>query len=153
MVIYKEYWSHFFISTIGSYFCLLISCSVNMLWDNYWLNYSFFLWKFTNSRVCTFASQIHASQTENFLNGRSLLETDLAKQAAAVLSTELEPDSQPQDASPEYRSSVAEALLYKVIQWLLSWWDSVQHMYVSLISFILQDISLVTKIFSLSLVS
>lgn len=60
-------------------------------------------------------SFIHASLTEEFLNGRSLLESNVAVQASAVLSTELLPDSQPQDASPEYRSSLAEALLYKAI--------------------------------------
>ncbi|XP_063842770.1 uncharacterized protein LOC135090214 isoform X1 [Scylla paramamosain] len=58
---------------------------------------------------------IHAKQTEEFLAGRSLLQPGLVVEAASVLSLELHPDSQPQDASPQYRSSLAQALLYKAV--------------------------------------
>lgn len=43
-------------------------------------------------------------------------------EAALVLSTEVLPDDKPQDASPEYRSSLTQALLYKVT-WGM--WDDI----------------------------
>lgn len=58
---------------------------------------------------------IHADQTEEFLTGRSLLEPSVVMDAATVLSSEVQPDSQPQDASPQYRSSLAQTLLYKAV--------------------------------------
>jgi xanthine dehydrogenase/oxidase len=57
--------------------------------------------------------QVHASQTEEFLNGKAL-DTKTIQGAMDVLEKELNPDEKPPDASPEYRKTLAQALLYKV---------------------------------------
>ncbi|KAK3874524.1 hypothetical protein Pcinc_020543 [Petrolisthes cinctipes] len=58
---------------------------------------------------------VHASKTEDFLTGRSLSEPDLVVRACEVLKTEVFPDSQPEDASPQYRASLTQSLLFKAI--------------------------------------
>ncbi|XP_063609254.1 uncharacterized protein LOC134783340 [Penaeus indicus] len=58
---------------------------------------------------------IHAKQTESFLTGRSLMETPTIINAAKVLAKEVNPDAKPQDASPQYRRSLAQNLLYKTV--------------------------------------
>ncbi|XP_042871766.1 indole-3-acetaldehyde oxidase-like [Penaeus japonicus] len=58
---------------------------------------------------------IHAKQTESFLRGRSLLQVPTIVKAARLLGKEVKPDAQPQDASPQYRKSLAQNLLYKAI--------------------------------------
>lgn len=58
---------------------------------------------------------IHAVETENFLVGRRLTDEATVVHAAEILGREVQPDSQPQDASPAYRRSVSQALLYKTI--------------------------------------
>ncbi|XP_076041684.1 uncharacterized protein LOC143025623 [Oratosquilla oratoria] len=58
---------------------------------------------------------IHAEETETFLNGKVLTEASLAQEVAEILVAELKPDSKPQDASPEYRKTLAAALLYKTL--------------------------------------
>lgn len=58
--------------------------------------------------------KVHASKTEDFLTSQSLTEPDLVVRACEVLTTEVTPDAQPQDASPQYRASLAESLLFKV---------------------------------------
>lgn len=58
---------------------------------------------------------IHAKQTESFLMGRSLMEVPAIIKAAKILGKEVKPDAKPQDASPQYRRSLAQSLLYKTI--------------------------------------
>ncbi|XP_076038721.1 uncharacterized protein LOC143023927 isoform X2 [Oratosquilla oratoria] len=58
---------------------------------------------------------IRAKETEKFINGRRLDEPLLIDEATRTLAGELAPDSKPQDASPEYRASLAMALLYKTL--------------------------------------
>ncbi|XP_063615205.1 uncharacterized protein LOC134788260 [Penaeus indicus] len=58
---------------------------------------------------------IHATNTEEFLNGRRLTEQGLLTEAAGILATEVLPDSLPQDSSPAYRLSLTQSLLYKAV--------------------------------------
>lgn len=58
---------------------------------------------------------IHATETENFLMGRRLTDEATVVQAAEILGREVQPDNHPQDASPAYRRSLSQALLYKTI--------------------------------------
>ncbi|XP_053687412.1 aldehyde oxidase 1-like [Sabethes cyaneus] len=58
---------------------------------------------------------VHASQTENFLLGRPLLNNDTLQQAVQILCTELEPDWVLPDASPAYRKQLAISLFYKFV--------------------------------------
>lgn len=58
---------------------------------------------------------IHAAQTEDFLTRRRLTDTATVVAAAETLGREVQPDSHPQDASPAYRQSLSQALLYKTI--------------------------------------
>ncbi|XP_055537446.1 uncharacterized protein LOC129725515 isoform X2 [Wyeomyia smithii] len=60
-------------------------------------------------------SFVHATQTENFLLGRPLLNNETLQQASEILSTELEPDWVLPDASPAYRKQLAISLLYKCV--------------------------------------
>ncbi|XP_063888909.1 uncharacterized protein LOC135115838 isoform X1 [Scylla paramamosain] len=58
---------------------------------------------------------IHATETENFLMGRRLNDQATVVEAAEILGREVQPDNHPQDASPAYRRSLSQALLYKTI--------------------------------------
>ena len=58
---------------------------------------------------------IHATETENFLTGKRLTDEATVVQAAEILGREVQPDSNLQDASPDYRRSLSQALLYKAI--------------------------------------
>lgn len=58
---------------------------------------------------------IHAAQTEDFLTRRRLTDSATVVEAAERLGQEVHPDNLPQDASPEYRRSLSQALLYKTI--------------------------------------
>lgn len=58
--------------------------------------------------------QIHAENTESFLNGKQLLDTAVVQQALNILSSELKPDYIPPDASAQYKKGLAISLLYKV---------------------------------------
>lgn len=58
---------------------------------------------------------IHATETENFLVGRKLNDEATVMEAAELLGREVQPDSHPQDASPAYRRSLSQALLYKTV--------------------------------------
>lgn len=58
---------------------------------------------------------IHAAETENFLMGRRLTDQATVVEAAEILGREVQPDNHPQDASPDYRRSLSQALLYKAI--------------------------------------
>lgn len=62
-----------------------------------------------------FIAQIHAKNTESFLNGKQLLDVNNVKEACKILHSEIQPDSNPLEAAPEFRHSLAVNLLYKVI--------------------------------------
>jgi hypothetical protein len=70
-------------------------------------------WQVTRVVHSIYLFQVHASQTEEFLNGKAL-DTKTIQGAMDVLEKELNPDEKPPDASPEYRKTLAQALLYKV---------------------------------------
>lgn len=65
-------------------------------------------------RTPSLDTQIHASQTEDFLTGRRLTDSETVLEAAKLVGQEVKPDSHPQDATPAYRTSLAQSLLYKV---------------------------------------
>lgn len=58
---------------------------------------------------------IHAAQTEDFLTRRRITDEQTVVIAAEKLGQEVQPDNFPQDASPAYRRSLSQALLYKTI--------------------------------------
>ena len=58
--------------------------------------------------------QIHASNTESYVNGKNLLDREVFRTALKILDAELHPDHVLPDASPEYRKGLAAALFYKV---------------------------------------
>ncbi len=57
---------------------------------------------------------MHATQTEDFLFGKDLNKETLTA-AMEKLELELKPNENPPDGSPEYRKTLAQSLLYKVI--------------------------------------
>lgn len=58
---------------------------------------------------------IHAKNTENYINGKNLLDLNTVKEACNILKSELKPDSDPNEPSAEYRVSLAVNLFYKFI--------------------------------------
>ncbi|CAG0884273.1 unnamed protein product [Darwinula stevensoni] len=58
----------------------------------------------------------HATQTESFVVNKSLADEGVLQAALNILGGEIQPDSQPADASPTYRRTLAQALFYK---WVL----------------------------------
>ncbi|KAJ8879706.1 hypothetical protein PR048_020314 [Dryococelus australis] len=58
---------------------------------------------------------IHATKTEDYLNGKVIYDEKVMKEAIRILDTELNPVAEPPDASPEYRKGLAKALLYKFL--------------------------------------
>nr|BAS67018.1 aldehyde oxidase [Penaeus japonicus]BBC28100.1 aldehyde oxidase [Penaeus japonicus] len=58
---------------------------------------------------------IHASQTEDYLTGRRLTDSETVLEAAKLIGQEVKPDSHPHDASPAYRTALAQGLLFKAI--------------------------------------
>ncbi|KAK9512029.1 hypothetical protein O3M35_000556 [Rhynocoris fuscipes] len=58
---------------------------------------------------------IHARKTEDYLNGKILLDNNTLKEALAILDEELKPDHIIPDATPEYRHGLAQSLFYKFI--------------------------------------
>nr|XP_053649189.1 uncharacterized protein LOC128700182 isoform X1 [Cherax quadricarinatus]XP_053649190.1 uncharacterized protein LOC128700182 isoform X1 [Cherax quadricarinatus]XP_053649191.1 uncharacterized protein LOC128700182 isoform X1 [Cherax quadricarinatus]XP_053649192.1 uncharacterized protein LOC128700182 isoform X1 [Cherax quadricarinatus] len=61
------------------------------------------------------ADFIHAEQTEAYLVGKYLTEVVTVVEAAKILANEMTPDAKPQDASPQYRKSLAQSLFYKAV--------------------------------------
>ncbi|RNA44115.1 xanthine dehydrogenase-like isoform X1, partial [Brachionus plicatilis] len=57
----------------------------------------------------------HASNTEKFLVGKSLLNENVLNSALEILNSEITPNNDPVLASPEYRRSLALALFYKFV--------------------------------------
>lgn len=59
-------------------------------------------------------SFLRASDTESFLSGKNLNDKANFRKAFKTLADALAPDTRPVSASPEYRTYLAQALLYKV---------------------------------------
>ena len=57
---------------------------------------------------------IHATSTENYLNGKDLKDQNVLQQALQMLKSEVVPNEDPVMASPAYRSHLTQALLYRV---------------------------------------
>ncbi|XP_068204376.1 uncharacterized protein [Palaemon carinicauda] len=58
---------------------------------------------------------IHASQTESYLSNLKLNENETVLEAVRLLGEEVSPDNHFEDASPEYRRSLSQSLLFKAI--------------------------------------
>ena len=58
---------------------------------------------------------VHATQTEGFLLGKSLIDSKTLESAFALLNAEINPNYDPVLASPNYRRSLAVSLFYKFI--------------------------------------
>jgi xanthine dehydrogenase/oxidase len=58
--------------------------------------------------------QVHAQNTENYLEGKNLFDFQTFKKSLRILNTELKPDQVLPDASPVFRRKLASALFYKV---------------------------------------
>ncbi|XP_042860846.1 xanthine dehydrogenase/oxidase-like [Penaeus japonicus] len=58
---------------------------------------------------------VRASATEAALEGKSLEDEGVLQAAMQALANEVKPDNLPQDPAPEYRLSVAQTLLYKMV--------------------------------------
>ncbi|XP_065224598.1 uncharacterized protein LOC135848590 isoform X2 [Planococcus citri] len=58
---------------------------------------------------------VHATNTENYIKGKNLLEVNTLKEACRILKSELKTDNDPLEAAPEYRVSLAVNLFYKFI--------------------------------------
>lgn len=65
-------------------------------------------------RIQTFYFQVHAVNTENFLDGKNLFDFKTLQTAMKILDAELKPDQVLPDASPTFRRRLASALFYKV---------------------------------------
>ncbi|XP_015110495.1 indole-3-acetaldehyde oxidase [Diachasma alloeum] len=58
---------------------------------------------------------LHAKATEDYLNGKSVLDKDVFKQAMEALTSEVTPDHVLPDYSPEFRKTLAQGLFYKFV--------------------------------------
>nr|XP_024214404.1 xanthine dehydrogenase-like isoform X2 [Halyomorpha halys] len=58
---------------------------------------------------------VHASNTENLLRGKSLLNAQVLEEAKSTLSKEINPVDEPPEASPEYKRMLSIALFYRFI--------------------------------------
>jgi hypothetical protein len=63
-----------------------------------------------------FHSQVHAVNTENYLDGKDLFDVVTLQTALRILDTEVKPDHVLPDASALFRKKLASALFYKVLQ-------------------------------------
>ncbi|XP_065336761.1 uncharacterized protein LOC135937537 [Cloeon dipterum] len=57
----------------------------------------------------------HATNTENYLMGKNLLDPATVQGAISTLAAELQPDNQLIDASPEFRKQIAQGVFYKFL--------------------------------------
>ncbi|XP_018394514.1 PREDICTED: xanthine dehydrogenase/oxidase-like [Cyphomyrmex costatus] len=58
---------------------------------------------------------LHATNTEQFLVGKFILNKEILKAALSILNKELQPDHVLPDYSPEFRRTLAEGLFYKFV--------------------------------------
>ena len=56
----------------------------------------------------------HATQTENYLNGKNLKDLTTLQGALSTLKDEVVPNNDPVMATPEYRAHLVQALFYRV---------------------------------------
>jgi len=68
------------------------------------------------NRSQIFHSQVHAVNTENYLDGKDLSDVMTLQTALRILDTEVKPDQVLPDASAIFRRKLASALFYKVLQ-------------------------------------
>jgi xanthine dehydrogenase/oxidase len=71
---------------------------------------------YDTNRIQTFHAQVHAVNTENYLDGKDLFDVTTLQTALRILDTEVKPDQVLPDASPIFRKKLASALFYKVLQ-------------------------------------
>jgi xanthine dehydrogenase/oxidase len=62
-----------------------------------------------------FSVQVHAVQTENYLNGKKLGDLDTFQSALKLLNEELNPEEELLKPDSDYLKTVAQGLLFKVI--------------------------------------
>ena len=60
--------------------------------------------------------QVHAVNTENYLDGKDLFDVTTLQTALRILDTEVKPNQVLPDASAIFRKKLASALFYKVLQ-------------------------------------
>jgi len=71
---------------------------------------------YDTNRLQIFHSQVHAINTENYLDGKDLFDVMTLQTALRILDTEVKPDQVLPDASAVFRKKLASALFYKVLQ-------------------------------------
>ena len=59
-------------------------------------------------------TQVHATATELYLEGKSLSDVQVIQGAMQLLEKEIQPDIRPPEADPVYRKQLTKSLLYKV---------------------------------------
>jgi xanthine dehydrogenase/oxidase len=68
------------------------------------------------NRLQIFYSQVHAVNTENYLDDKDLFDVTTLQTALRILDTEVKPIQVLPDASAVFRKKLASALFYKVLQ-------------------------------------
>jgi hypothetical protein len=68
------------------------------------------------NRLQIFHSQVHAVNTENYLDGKDLFDVTTLQTALRIIDTEVKPNQVLPDASAIFRKKLASALFYKVLQ-------------------------------------
>jgi hypothetical protein len=68
------------------------------------------------NRLQIFHSQVHAVNTENYLDGKDLFDVTTLQTALTILDAEVKPNQVLPDASAIFRKKLASALFYKVLQ-------------------------------------
>lgn len=71
------------------------------------------------------AAFIHATATEEYLNGKPLQSTDVLVKALSILANELSPDENASHTSKDYRKALALALFFKFTSSLMAPEDGV----------------------------
>lgn len=67
-----------------------------------------------------FWKQIHATATEKYLSDKQL-NTKSLQRALKILQQEAVGDHRTPSSSPEYRTGLAQSLLYKVLYFTITW--------------------------------
>jgi xanthine dehydrogenase/oxidase len=58
---------------------------------------------------------VNATNTELYLHGKNLFDSEVLRKALKILDSELNPDHVLPDACPEFRKGLAAALFYKAL--------------------------------------
>lgn len=64
---------------------------------------------------CINSTFIHATNTENYLQGKNIFDNAVLQEAMATLDSELDPNHILPDPSPEFRKKMAISLFFKVM--------------------------------------